>query len=113
MSSLKSDRTKKQLIISIVLQSVYESQVFIALIMATVDKSALDLDEMISDTFIMLSFLQSIHYHYRQPVCFIKSALKSIKPHWTSWEEKKSKWSAFICGKELSAYLDKWLCSSQ
>lgn len=69
-------------------------------------------DEMISDTFIINSFLQSIHYHYRQPVWFKKSALKSIKPHWTSWEEKMSKRSAFICGKELSGYLDKWLSSS-
>lgn len=42
-------------------------------------------DEMISDTFIIGSFLQSIHYHYRQPVWFITSTLKSIKPQWTSW----------------------------
>lgn len=28
-------------------------------------------------------------------------------------KEKKGKRSAFTCGKELSAYIDKWLCSSQ
>lgn len=67
---------------------------------------------MISDTFIMPLFLQDFHYHYRQPVWFIKSALKSIKPHWTSWVEKMSQQSAIICGRKLSAYLDKWLCSS-
>ena len=37
-------------------------------------------DEMISDTFIICSFLHSIHHQYRQPVWFIMSALKSIKP---------------------------------
>lgn len=41
-------------------------------------------DEMISDTFIIPSFFQSIHYHYRQPVWPIMSALKSIEPQWIS-----------------------------
>lgn len=58
---------------------------FPSLMNPTLEKSTLRADEMISDTFISRSFLQSIHYHYRQPVWPIMSALKSIKPQWISW----------------------------
>lgn len=106
MISLKSKMTEKW---KLKLQIKIERNISVAQTLG----SALGLIRRSQAHWLHFQSSQHFHYHYRQPVWFKKRAIESIKPHQTHWVEELSNESAIICGKQLSAYSDKWLCSSQ